>query len=693
MYEFSVAAKYLRPRWRQLSVSIISLISLFVIAAVVWLVVVFFSISNGLTDSWIDKLVALTAPVRITPTEAYFNSYYHRIDEISAAANFTTKSIGEKLASESTDPYNPEWDVEIPSHWLPADRQSTGQLRDPVKEAFAAIATLPGVTASDYEVGVANLNLLKHILRSTSPSNIVQPSFIGSLDPNNGKLLEATVSVTPADLMNILTNLPYDASEFIDGDMRLPAKASQKIIQSRLEAFFKAVKIQTLSAPLKGWQIPIEQLPANGYWDALLVTKAKHPVAWVAKDRADIPKLRLRLAQLGIETESIKIKLAGSSSVAISDDGATSIPLPALKLNEGIILNATLVPSSLATASSVSAIQFDVQASVQGVLLTAQTAFKELNIEKWAVRDPSLAQSFWVSRSPARVDSISLPSITGIGEGVLLPKSYRESGVLIGDRGSLSYYDLTASSLQEQHEPIFVAGFYDPGIIPIGGKYIVASKALTSLIQGFANSKDISAKNGINIRFANNDDAGNIKKRLESLFDDAGISQYWKIETFREYEFTRDILQQLQSDKRLFTLLAAVIIIVACSNIISMLIILVNDKKIEIGILRSMGASSFSIATIFAFCGAIMGTAGSLIGTALALLTLKNIQTLVDAISYLQGQEMFNPMFYGESLPTSISAEALIFVSIATCIVSIIAAIVPAIKASLLRPTAILRSE
>jgi lipoprotein-releasing system permease protein len=172
-----------------------------------------------------------------------------------------------------------------------------------------------------------------------------------------------------------------------------------------------------------------------------------------------------------------------------------------------------------------------------------------------------------------------------------------------------------------------------------------------------------------------------------------GIDPYWKIETYREFEFTKDIIQQLQSEKRLFTLLATLIIIVACSNIISMLIILVNDKKIEIGILRAMGATSASIALIFGVCGVVMGILGSLLGTLAAMLTLKNIQAIVDFISRVQGYEMFNPVFYGESLPNEISLEALTFVIVATAIISLIAGIVPAIKASLIKPAEILKSE
>lgn len=88
-----------------------------------------------------------------------------------------------------------------------------------------------------------------------------------------------------------------------------------------------------------------------------------------------------------------------------------------------------------------------------------------------------------------------------------------------------------------------------------------------------------------------------------------------------------------------------------------------------------------------------MGLIGSVIGIALALLTLDNLQTLIDFISRVQGFEMFNPSFFGETLPNEISIEALTFVLTATALISLVAGVVPALKASLLRPSAILRSE
>ena len=289
--------------------------------------------------------------------------------------------------------------------------------------------------------------------------------------------------------------------------------------------------------------------------------------------------------------------------------------------------------------------------------------------------------------------SLLLPTLPSIGDGILLPRPFREAGVLVGDRGFLSYMTPTTSSVQEQRIPIFVAGFYDPGIIPIGGKYLLANQDITSLIRASHNQEDTLLSNGINIRFTRLDQADEVKKELQKAFNKAGIAPYWRIETYKEYDFTKDLIGQLHSEKNLFSLLAVIIIIVACSNIISMLIILVNDKKTEIGILRAMGASSWSIAAIFGWCGIVMGSIGSLIGTLAALLTLKNLNPLIDLLSRLQGHEMFNPMYYGETLPTELSLQTLVAVIVATTCISCLAGLIPALKASLLRPSAILRSE
>lgn len=709
MFELSVALKYLTPRWRQLSVSIISMISILVIALVVWLIVVFFSVTHGLEKSWIQKLIALTAPVRVTPTQAYYNSYYYKIDSLSAASDYNLKTIGEKLKANRANPHDINSDEEIPPNWPKPDLLPNGDLKDLVAVAFHEIQGLkgfPGLHARDYEMTVSNLRL--RLLRTKADEQsasykifpartqafLNQSAYLGSLDPNNPTLSKALIKYSPADLSNLLEmvsiasdNIQEDAPDSIHN---LNADAVRKYLRT----FFAGVKIEKLKTPGRGWLIPHTLLPSSGKLKVCALCQGERIAKiLIPVNEADINSLK------GISTQHIQGRIGvlefQSEGIHLELDGEKKdiLPYVPLQLADEITFSADLNKSSIDKALTADDLRFHVKFPIQGLEMEGLIPYRNLQIAKAQVETlfPENSESpLWFYN---RAGLFTLPADETIGEGVLLPKTFRDAGILLGDRGYLSFYAPTTSSVQEQRIPVFVAGFYDPGIIPIGGKFILANQSVTGLIRASHNQEDSALSNGINVRLDDISQAEEVKEKLKKAFAEAGIAPYWKIETYREYEFTRDIIQQLHSDRTLFTLISTVIIIVACSNIISMLIILVNDKKVEIGILRSMGATSTSIAAIFGICGIVMGVLGSLIGTIAAVLTLNNLDLLVRFLSAIQGYNAFNPVFYGETLPNEVSFDALLFVIAATAGISLLAGIVPAVKACLMRPSMILRSE
>jgi lipoprotein-releasing system permease protein len=198
---------------------------------------------------------------------------------------------------------------------------------------------------------------------------------------------------------------------------------------------------------------------------------------------------------------------------------------------------------------------------------------------------------------------------------------------------------------------------------------------------------------GIQVWFDDLKQTKAITSQLTTLFKEKGIDRYFNITSFYEYDFAKDLIQQFRSDKYLFTLIGIIILIVACSNIISFLVLMVNDKKKEIGILQSMGASSTSIAGIFALCGITLGILGSVLGSIAAFFTMQHIDSLVGLLSFLQGHDALHESFYGNSLPTTLSSQAVLFVAISTPILSVFAGLVPAIKACRLKPAETLRSQ
>jgi lipoprotein-releasing system permease protein len=238
-------------------------------------------------------------------------------------------------------------------------------------------------------------------------------------------------------------------------------------------------------------------------------------------------------------------------------------------------------------------------------------------------------------------------------------------------------------------------GFYDPGIFSVGNKCILAPPLVAQTINSSSSSfnLDKTQSNGVLVWFNDLNSAEEIKKQILLALSDQGLSEYWKVTTFHEYDFAKDLMQQFQSDKYLFAMVGIIILIVACCNIISMLVLLVNDKKREIGILQAMGSSRFSIAAIFGICGVAMGVLSSILGTAAALYTLQHIDSIVQLLSYMQGHDAFNSTFFGKSLPNELSSNAVTFILITTPIISLLAGLVPAIKACRLRPSEILRAE
>lgn len=695
MFELSVACKYLLPRWRQLSVSIISIISILVIALVVWLIVVFFSVTDGLEASWIRKLTALTAPVRITPTEAYYNSYYYQIDGLSSSSDFSTKTIAQKLQSTQADPYDPETDLELPSYWAEADRDPNGQVKDLVKSVYSSVNEIPlsGIKADDFELTMSHINLkifrpaddfgFPQSATPSTESEMSYPAYLGNFSGSNTHLSHTLTAISAEDANNVLRLIanPFSSKK----------QLSKDTLHNRLNDFWQQVSVSALKSSRSGWLIPRSWLPQNAKWTVAAIFQGSDPVRLVVPQNAsDIELLLKSLSEQGRNVKEAFLHM---------DNGLLSLQLPSktalnlsdatpLILQSGTSFPASLVKESIDQASNVQDLEFDLEIPIQGALLKGRSPFRRLDLAD--IKLTGQNSTFWIYSEDGRY---IIPTDFNGAEGVLLPKGFKDSGVYIGDRGTLSYLMPTASTVQEQQVPVYVAGFYDPGIIPIGGKYILANKDLVSMIRGSHSSDDKSAAtNGINIHFDLLDRADEVKAKLIQSFKDKGIDRYWKVETFRDFEFTQGIMQELQSQKTIFTLISLVIILVACSNIISMLIILVNDKKVEIGILRSMGASSASIALIFGIAGSVIGLLSSILGVGAAMLTLEHLSTLMGWISHFQGHDLFQSALLGEKPPTELSYNALSFVLMATMAISLLAGIVPAVKACLLRPSEILRS-
>lgn len=688
MFELSVLKKYLIPSKKQLSASLIAAISIFVISIVVWLVLLFLSITEGLEKRWIEKLTTLNAPVKITPTRDYYNSYYYLVDSISSESHYNHKTLSEKLKAKFSDPYNPKVDASIPYFWPKKEFTPQGNPLDPVKTAYQILQKLsekrPDVQFGDFEVTGALLRL--QLIRSPDASLtlrgnerqhlITHVSLVASLPQHNPYFKEVVLPLSNEELNHqlFLASLAPSLSE----EPQLNIEASSANFQRHVHTFFQNVQVTKLrTSPL--WRVPLSLLPTYFEVDSSVLLRNGRVT-------------EVYLGSISKNTQLTTGKLIRSKDSLYFKTSSEKLPLEAktpIFSTETISLQAQAVPSTLANPQTLADIQFQVSGAASHLPLTGTVSLEGLSIQETAIKTENAPSWIYFQQKkpilPKEEDSY----------GVLLPKSFKDNGALIGDKGYLSYSMATLNGIQEQRIPVFIAGFYDPGFMAAGMKCLFVDKSVVSLINASNStlSIDRSESNGLQVFFSNPKLAPQIKQEIQEAFQQAGIAKYWRVQSYLDYDFAKDFLTQFQSDKYLFSLIALLILLVACSNIISFLVILVNNKKKEIGVLRALGASSKSISVIFGLCGMVIGFISCFIGTTAAYFTLKNIDKVIGALSFLQGQDLFNAAFYGSHLPNTLSHNALIFILITTPIISLTAGLIPAIKASLLNPVDTLRGD
>ncbi len=633
-FELSVALKYLIPRWRQLSVSIISLISILVVSLVVWLAIVFLSISEGIQERWIDGFVSLNPPVKITPTEAYHNSYYNLIDRYSIDSNYTNKSIAEKLISKKVDPYDPARDQELPLALPPSEN------KDLVKEAWESVSSVhfKGIRPQVAQVSLCNLKL------RVDGSFLSQLCYVTGHDESNARMKRRLIDPTPKDVTTFINLIPGSK-----------------------EHFFKNIQVNEVQTADYDYRL---FTPEHGdLWGCKIFFPTGDEKIIIPESKARLEKLLNSLCQAGFEVQEVSVNFK---------EGRANTSCP-ITFDRGVPLKTSLIDAKTG--------RFRLTADLQGLSVSGESLFDHLEVTKAEI---SPGESYWVHDNQG---SLTIPSDHGLGDGILLSSAYREKGVSLGDRGYISFITGTSTSVQEQKSAVYVAGFFDPGIVPMAGKVLFVSPELMRTFEGNLSLPDQMFSNGINVWLDDPEDAIAASLAIQAELERRGIAKYWHVETFYDFEFSRPILQQFDSDKTLFTLIAIMILTVACSNIISMLILLVNDKKREIGILQALGASPKRIGMIFGMCGLFTGLISCLFGAVLAILTLKNLSSLVLFLNFLKGHEIFQKMFFGGDLPNAVSLSALFFVLGATILISVLAGLIPALKAARIRPSEILRRE
>ena len=159
----------------------------------------------------------------------------------------------------------------------------------------------------------------------------------------------------------------------------------------------------------------------------------------------------------------------------------------------------------------------------------------------------------------------------------------------------------------------------------------------------------------------------------------------FKIVTWKERN--QMLFSTLQVEKKLMAFLMTFILLVASFSIAATLITVVVQKTREIGTLKAVGVSSWTVARIFMFQGAAIGVFGTTFGITLGLLVIHYRNAIAAILSKILGHDVFPPELYHlNHLPALWTANDLVTVSILSMTVCILAALIPSIFASALPP-------
>ena len=150
----------------------------------------------------------------------------------------------------------------------------------------------------------------------------------------------------------------------------------------------------------------------------------------------------------------------------------------------------------------------------------------------------------------------------------------------------------------------------------------------------------------------------------------------------------------VQVEKRMMFIILTLIVAVAAFNLVSTLVMTVTDKRADIAILRTLGASPASIMGVFVVQGAMVGVIGTLSGLALGLLVAFNIDVIVPALeSLFHASFLPKDIYLISHMPSDPQSADIVPIALIALVLAFVATLYPSWRASQVNPAEALRYE
>lgn len=283
------------------------------------------------------------------------------------------------------------------------------------------------------------------------------------------------------------------------------------------------------------------------------------------------------------------------------------------------------------------------------------------------------------------VGSNALGDIDDFPRGIALGSVLaRRLGVGIGDRVKLISPNgvRTAFGTSPRVKPYFVAYVFTAGRYDIDGTraYLPLKEA-----QSFFNRE--GGVDEIELYVSNPEQ---VDDYIADVLDVAGFQRF--VTTWQDSAGA--FLRALKIEDNVMMVIMAVLVLLSTMNIVSGLIMLVTNKGRDIGILRTMGLTEASVLRVFFICGSGIGVIGTLIGVALGVLFVINIDSIFSLVNALSGGDVWDPSIRGiYRLPAELHGVDVLKAVAISLILSFGITFFPARRAARMNPVEALRYE
>lgn len=192
---------------------------------------------------------------------------------------------------------------------------------------------------------------------------------------------------------------------------------------------------------------------------------------------------------------------------------------------------------------------------------------------------------------------------------------------------------------------------------------------------------------GLRLKLDNLDVAPQLAETLAAGLGPDYITRDWT----REHG---NFFRALKIEKTVMFIILLLIVTVAMFNVVSTLVVVVTEKRADIAILRTLGASPRSIMGIFLAHGSVVGVVGTLVGTICGILLAVNVGSIVHGIEHLFSTSFIAAdVYFISELPSDLHWSDVLMVSGCSLLLGLLSALYPAWRASKVQPAEALRYE